>query len=264
MSRIQSLSDRDVFKDNLNINEENNPVLSQNSPQFVDRILDIGEEADMLAEVKDIRDELDIIRHLLEQQSQIVSLFQQKVKSINQSSPRTASNKFLENPQLMIELRLQHINRMDRQAERVYHSMVHLLDLKQKQANAFEARFARDQAESTALQGKILMVFTMVTIVFLPLSFLTSFFGINMREFSDLSLAFLSKWTFETKFAISIPLILVAISVDNIGYFFSEAADFFFRWGRWTSYAFSVEDPNSQVTRTQMGKVDYRSSLLPI
>ncbi|CAI7581831.1 unnamed protein product [Penicillium pancosmium] len=236
---------RDVIKGNLNIDEENNSILSQNSPQFVDRMLDIGEETDLLAEVKDIRDELNIIRHLLEHQTQILSRFQHKVKTIKQDSLHTASNDYLANPQLMIELRLQHINRMDRPAERVYHSMVHLLDLKQKQANAFEARFARDQAEGTARQSKILMVFTMVTIVFLPLSFLTSFFAINIREFSDLSLAFVSKWTFRIGFAISIPPILVAISVDNIGYFFSEAADCFFRRGRWTSNDFSVDDTHS-------------------
>jgi hypothetical protein len=38
--------------------------------------------------------------------------------------------------------------------------LTHLLDLKQKHANAFEARFARDQAALTAHQGQTILVFT--------------------------------------------------------------------------------------------------------
>ena len=52
----------------------------------------------------------------------------------------------------MIDMHLKDIDRMDKQAERIYHSITDLLDLKQKHANAFEARFARDQAAGTARQ----------------------------------------------------------------------------------------------------------------
>jgi hypothetical protein len=42
----------------------------------------------------------------------------------------------------------------------------HLVDLKQKQANIDEAISARLQAEDTARQGTVILVFTIVTIVF--------------------------------------------------------------------------------------------------
>lgn len=79
--------------------------------------------------------------------------------------------------------------------------LTHLLDLKQKHANAFEARFAREQAQFTGRQGQTIMVFTIVTIVFvrslylrlrcgprakmwkLPMSFMASFFTISIKEF---------------------------------------------------------------------------------
>jgi hypothetical protein len=53
--------------------------------------------------------------------------------------------------------------------------LTHLLDLKQKHANAFEARFARDQANLTSRQGQTIMVFTIVTIAFLPISFIAQY-----------------------------------------------------------------------------------------
>jgi hypothetical protein len=77
-----------------------------------------------------------------------------------------------------------------------------LLDLKQKQANVDEAKMARWQAEETQNQSRSLMVFTIFTVMydsfnsadlaiianilsFLPLSFFTSLFGMNAREWSD-------------------------------------------------------------------------------
>ena len=101
--------------------------------------------------------------------------------------------------------------------------LTHLLDLKQKHANAFEARFARDQAAFTGRQGQTIMVFTIVTIVFLPMSFIAAFFAIPIQNFphenGSLSIPFsyVSKIMFGVGFAVSIPLIAVAFALDNLG-----------------------------------------------
>ncbi|KAK0711738.1 hypothetical protein B0H67DRAFT_492589, partial [Lasiosphaeris hirsuta] len=81
-----------------------------------------------------------------------------------------------------------------------------LLDLKQKHANGWEARFAREGSEETQRQGnasisggnssktprdrlayknapQIILVFTLVTAVFLPLSFITSFLALGVDIF---------------------------------------------------------------------------------
>jgi len=118
-------------------------------------------------------------------------------------------------------------------------SLLNLLDLKQKQANAFEARFARDQAAGTVRQGQIIMVFTMVTIVFLPMSFLATFFDIPIVEFQregdgDMTLGYVVKWTIGVGLAISVALIVVAFSVERV----SEAARRVGgkgAWGRWSA-----------------------------
>lgn len=56
--------------------------------------------------------------------------------------------------------------------------------MKQKQANVVEAHLTREQTEVAADQSRSVMIFTIFTIVFLPLSFFASVFGINAREWS--------------------------------------------------------------------------------
>lgn len=206
--------------------EEDNPDDEDggydDEPVFVDRLLDIGEETGLLAEAKDIRDELSMIRTVLEHQKHVLADFQEVICEIYQGQHRSQSEikKRFKDQQRTIDMHLKDIDRMDKQAERIYHSITDLLDLKQKHANAFEARFARDQAAGTTRQSKTIMVFTIVTIVFLPLSFITSIFTINLKEFDNLTLGYVSKFTFGVGFAISIPMILVALSLDDIGDFF--------------------------------------------
>ncbi|KAL2070267.1 hypothetical protein VTL71DRAFT_13293 [Oculimacula yallundae] len=59
------------------------------------------------------------------------------------------------------------------------------LELKQQQAGIFEAEYALKRADETTTQGRSIMLFTIVTIIFLPLSFMSSVFGMNAKEFSD-------------------------------------------------------------------------------
>ena len=163
----------------------------------------------------------------------------------NQYQQRQAEIKRrIKEQQRLVELHLKDVERMDKQAEGIYTSVLlslppsylfihypltllpqltHLLDLKQKHANAFEARFARDQATFTGRQGQTIMVFTIVTAVFLPMSFIAALFAIPVREFphaSDgvpsLSLGYVSRFVFGIGLAISIPSIAVAFAVDDI------------------------------------------------
>jgi hypothetical protein len=71
------------------------------------------------------------------------------------------------------------------------------------------------------------MVFTIVTIVFVPMSFIASFFAINISEFPQgsnnspsLPLSYVSKYLFGIGLGISIPFIFLAFAVDDIVIFF--------------------------------------------
>ncbi|KAL4934327.1 ankyrin repeat protein [Aspergillus undulatus] len=226
LSRFARRREKDVAKSLSKEEKRNNDRDEmEDQPLFVDNLLDIGQETDLLAEAKDIRDELNMIRMVLQHQKHVLFDFQEAVCEIYLShnySQRDIKKRFGEQ-QRTIDMHLKDIDRMDKQAERIYSSITDLLDLKQKHANAFEARFARDQAAGTTRQGKILMVFTIVTIVFLPLSFITSVFTINMPEFEDnLTLGYVAKYTFGVGFGISIPLVLLALVLDDIGDMFQE------------------------------------------
>ncbi|KAJ9195999.1 hypothetical protein DTO164E3_6537 [Paecilomyces variotii] len=217
---------KDDSRDGLDDEDENQ------EPLFVDKLLDIGQETDLLAEAKDIRDELRMIRTVLEHQEQVLTALQDAICDIYHGEHRSQHEvkKRFKDQQRTIEMHVKDVDRMDKQAERIYASITDLLDLKQKHANAFEARFARDQAAGTARQGKTIMVFTLVTIIFLPLSFITSFFAISISELphdnngqESLPISYVCKYVFGIGFAISIPLILVALSIDDIRDAFQRA-----------------------------------------
>jgi hypothetical protein len=118
---------------------------------------------------------------------------------------------------------------MDSEADDLYNSIHPLLELKQKYAAVFEARYARMQATAAATQGYTIMVFTIVTVIFLPMSFIAAMFAIDIEEFPrapdgsrSLRLGYVSKYTFGVGLSISIPLIVVALTVDKIGRFYNR------------------------------------------
>jgi hypothetical protein len=205
---------------------------------FVDKLLDIGQETDLLAEAKDIRDELNMIGSVLEHQKQVLLDLQEAICELylGEHKSQAEIKKRFREQQRLIEMHMKDVDRMNKQTERIYHSITDLLDLKQKHANAFEARFARDQAAGTTRQGKTIMMFTIVTIIFLPLSFIASFFAINVAEFphdsnsTSLPLSYVVKYIFGIGFSISIPMIILALSVDDIRDGFREALLRIRRW----------------------------------
>ncbi|KAL8777526.1 MAG: hypothetical protein Q9194_002504 [Teloschistes cf. exilis] len=209
--------------------QKGSPQLRQASSardhDFVDTLLDIGEETALLAETKDIRDELNMISLVLKHQLSVLDDMMSALLEDAKHQPHIQweIKRRYKEQQKLVEVHIKDVERMDKQAEGIYTSLTHLLDLKQKHANAFEARFARDQAALTGRQGQTIMVFTLVTIVFLPMSFIASVFAIPVRDFphrdGNLSIPFsyVSKIMFGVGLAISIPLIAVALSFDNLG-----------------------------------------------
>ncbi len=192
---------------------------------FPDALLDIGVETSLLAEIKDIRDELNIIAVILESQMTLLLGFESGITEELrlEGSRRTTETvigeirKRSREQKRVLEVHQKDIDRMDRQAESIYMSLTHLLDLKQKHSNALEARFARDHAVIAARQGQTIMVFTIVTIIFLPMSFIAAFFAINFADWNNtLTVGYVAKYTFGIGLGISIPLVVMAFTVRDI------------------------------------------------
>ncbi|KAI1498006.1 hypothetical protein F5X99DRAFT_342470 [Biscogniauxia marginata] len=81
--------------------------------------------------------------------------------------------------------RIEELEELRSSAMNTADSVKDLLELKQQQASVVQAWQSVKQSEESIKQGRSIMMFTLVTIVFLPLSFLSSIFGMNNLEFSD-------------------------------------------------------------------------------
>ncbi|XXH04173.1 hypothetical protein Hte_010586 [Hypoxylon texense] len=75
-----------------------------------------------------------------------------------------------------------------------------LLELKQQQASVVQAWQAVQQSDESVRQGRAIMMFTVVTIIFLPLSFMSSVFGMNNVQISG------DSWEISDEFKYMFPI----------------------------------------------------------
>ncbi|ROV99977.1 hypothetical protein VMCG_06156 [Cytospora schulzeri] len=182
-------------------------------PSLLLALLNVTPEAELQREIRDIIDELDIIMHIVTQQKEMITRFVKLAKeilkppTIDARSP--AKSGFFESAQDMLECdrtmnimqqqhdafkdhsdeflseiddRIKELTGLKSSAESTAQNVTELLGLKQQQASVVQAYEAMKQGEETVRQGKAIMVFTVMTIVFLPLSFMSSLFGMNAVE----------------------------------------------------------------------------------
>ncbi|KAI1639109.1 hypothetical protein F4809DRAFT_172745 [Biscogniauxia mediterranea] len=202
------------YADRLCRLNENNPEYQKRRSQYLKELLDISRESNLLEDVKDILDEIKMIQCILDDQKEVIS----KVKTFLKPKGRKLRN-ILRNTLEETEAKFK---TMQDHARSVEASLTQLFDLKQKQANLWEARSSREEVEETARQGHTLMVFTVVTIIFLPPSFMSSFFAISVAQFphdqssGEVSwpLSYLSGLLFGISFAIVILILLCAFNIQ--------------------------------------------------
>ncbi|TGO08593.1 hypothetical protein BTUL_0201g00070 [Botrytis tulipae] len=157
----------------------------------------ISEAIDDLDEIKDILDELMILKTLLTQQQHV---WRELVEpEFERDSARGPTYTLYE------------IEKMIKMAEKVQKSMHDTLNLEQNGINTMKAVYSRKRADESSRQGKVLMVFTVVTVVFTPLSFLTSWFSLNITVFehnNDGDTEYDPGWIFPIIFSVSAGVIL--------------------------------------------------------
>ncbi|KAF5873561.1 uncharacterized protein Bfra_005024 [Botrytis fragariae] len=101
------------------------------------------------------------------------------------------------------------LNQLEDSAREIAEQLRDLLTLKQQQASIIEATASLDRADESVHQGRSIMIFTVITIIFLPLSFMSSIFGMNAVEFTGSSNSVMGiREQFEFMFPISIALTL--------------------------------------------------------
>ncbi|KAL1621012.1 hypothetical protein SLS56_009428 [Neofusicoccum ribis] len=203
---------------------EMNRTYSQNRSMLLKKLLDILKESKLLKEIKDILDEIKMIKSVLKDQTKVVNALQSMVETRAPFASTTSladnENKFGDVLNLLNETECS-FDLMEVHAKEVEKGLEHLLDLKQKQANLWEARSSREGAEAAARQGSTILVFTVVTIIFLPLSFMASFFALGISIFpktdgeNNFAIGWVSALLFGISFAVSIPFVLLAFNIDK-------------------------------------------------
>jgi ankyrin repeat protein/Mg2+ and Co2+ transporter CorA len=219
---------------------EGRPSEGERAPtEYSKFLVDISIETQLLAEIKDIQDELAILNMVLQYQSNVLPEVADNIMRElggKKSSAATEVERKMKEQLKLIQIHMKDIERMRKQTQGIYTSLTNLLDLKQKHANAFEARFASNQAALTARQGQTVLLFTIVTIIFLPMSFIAAFFAINVQEWAHidggrgLNLSYVSKYMFGIGLGISLPLIIVAFLFEDIAFFMRRKTRWLRRW----------------------------------
>ncbi|KAI9893444.1 MAG: hypothetical protein M1814_006741 [Vezdaea aestivalis] len=131
-----------------------------------------------LLEFRDVEDELATLAKLFDAQQVVITTM------MGHYSPSSFGHKILQDVSITLDGYVAQHHEMADRAKAGRLSAIALLDMKQKQANVDEAVQARIQAQEAAGQSRIILVFTIFTVIFLPLSFFTSLFGMNVREWS--------------------------------------------------------------------------------
>ncbi|GLB08524.1 hypothetical protein AtubIFM57258_004417 [Aspergillus tubingensis] len=228
-------STRDVIDIEASISENFMTAVKQNHFQKLPE-RDFGEEFDLLYKIKEIRDELGILKDISNHQEIV---WNQAFPPKNKKTPYPFKYPHPHKPSVVQnELR----DMMD-EAKSAQDSINLFLDLKEKYTASQDAAFGRQQAYTT-------MVFTIVTIVFLPLTFLSSIFALDIAQFPHGPSGrpqFQSWWIFPLIFgpsaAVAIPLIVVAFNVNDF------IVTPYYKWKVGMASSHAASDPGRQPSR---------------
>ncbi|KAH8600083.1 hypothetical protein B0O99DRAFT_726757 [Bisporella sp. PMI_857] len=103
---------------------------------------------------------------------------------------------------------------LEQNTNEIIEHLKYVFDLKIQQGSIIEAKSALARAEESVTQGRSIMMFTVVTIIFLPLSFMSSIFGMNAKELSGPGGATMPiQHQFKIMFLVSLGVTAVSLSV---------------------------------------------------
>ncbi|KAF5972233.1 hypothetical protein FBULB1_8830 [Fusarium bulbicola] len=124
--------------------------------------------------VKDIRDELGLIRNVFTSQLKVVK---QISKVLAPHQPKTSTDsEYIRNLVSELESLIARIGVMDSEANKTTNSLSNI-------SQAMLAQAALKEAEAARFMNFIILPFTIVTVIFTPLSFMTSLFAVNSDGF---------------------------------------------------------------------------------
>ncbi|KAL4810824.1 hypothetical protein BDV18DRAFT_155437 [Aspergillus unguis] len=193
--------------------------------------IDIKEEFYILREIKDIMEELRMLKKICEDQRTVLGQvqdllaqemgqefepeeFESEEFDPEEFEPKEFEPKEFEPAHNAVEQYIEEIDLMQQEAERVNQEINTLMDLRQRHATLWEA-------QSTGRQGNTIMVFTVVTILFLPASFMASFFALPVVQFprvddENMNLSYVVKWLLIFTVPVAVFFISTAFHINEV------------------------------------------------
>ncbi|KAI0180586.1 hypothetical protein GGR52DRAFT_578759 [Hypoxylon sp. FL1284] len=193
----------------------------------------ISSEAELLSRTRDICDELHILMSLAEDQDVVWKQALSSFQHYHSCRPTDVKKDLKE---------------ILSAAEQTADYIITLLELRQ-------AEHSRLQAQEAARQSNSILIFTIITIIFLPLSFLASLFALDVSNFphDGGDLRYEGWWLFPILFGVSVivsaPTIFLAWNVNGV-----------VKWFRQRKDDGPQHDTNQEVTR-QIPSKPFRSRL---
>lgn len=153
----------------------NDKVTSADMSRELDKLFTIKQEIELMAKVEKIIADLNKIDFLCSQQEDVINSLVKVSKTSRSLSDLCETIRYRRSAWAGMAIT----------AKSIYNSLRDLLDLKQRQANVSEARTARYQIEISARHGRSVLLFTIITIIFLPMSVIATMLGMNVTELNE-------------------------------------------------------------------------------
>ncbi|RYO95711.1 hypothetical protein DL763_003602 [Monosporascus cannonballus] len=178
------------------------------------------EHTSALLELRDMDDELNTMRNLFAEQHAIIETMKGRYDSPALRDLTVNGRAFLrEALERLEEYKRQTKDMIDR-VDTTRKDYEKLLEMVQRQAQVDEVRWSRLQTELASSQNLSVMIFTTFTVIFLPLSFFTSLFGMNTAEWGGADDNFPSLRTIG---AVSLPASALLVAASLVAAFSGRA-----------------------------------------
>lgn len=132
--------------------------------------------------ISDVRSELAMIQHVLEQQERVLKQFLKDCVPTTSEKQQSLDWAPIEASQETIQQYMRRVKKIDSDADRIEKSIQDMFNLKRTHASISDAH-------SSLILSTAVIGFTVITIVFTPLAFLTALFALKIDGFERLQIS---------------------------------------------------------------------------
>ncbi|KAI0393446.1 hypothetical protein F5Y17DRAFT_432425 [Xylariaceae sp. FL0594] len=143
------------------------------------------ENTSAMLELRDMEDELHVLNNLFTEQQGAIKEMKKSYEGPGLASLTECGRDYLKEALRRLDEYGKQARDMLARVDATRKDYEKLQEMIQRQAQVDEVRWSRLQTELASSQNLSVMIFTTFTVIFLPLSFFTSLFGMNTREWGD-------------------------------------------------------------------------------